>query len=271
MGFDRRSVQLTVPATPATVSTVLNARSKYIRPLSFKILLTGTDTAVKLKLTDADGIVFYLDAADKDYKTAAIYTPLTMDDVNTGLGVQATDSVGIEVAAAQDAPMPVVKSPISVEIQNGGTGLDVIDFTLDYEYGAFWADTFTLPTAASSTASKTVSLRAKFAQILGFKALSVGTSTTQKMKIVDADGKIVYLDAAAADYDTAEASRHPLIIDATVTGLTQVVPRDATGAAVQAGIGRIEPPLVRSPITFTVLESEGSDEVVTATVYYKTA
>lgn len=270
MGFDRRTARLVVPSTPATVSQTFNLRSDYIRPLSFKILLTGTDTAVKLKLTDKDSRVFYLDAADKDYKTAATYTPLLTTDVTTGTGPKGADSVGALSAVAQSGPLPVVRNPIEVEISNGGTGGDIIDFTLDYEYGVFGAATFTLPTAAGSTAAKTVSLRSRFAQILGFKAASVGTSVTQKMKIEDADGKIVFLDATAQTYEDAVNTDKVLLLDATVTGLTQVVPRDTTGAAVQAGIGRVDLPLVRSPITFTVLESEGNDEVVTATVYYKT-
>ena len=276
MGFDRRTATLTVPNPAATVVQTFNLRSTYVRPNNFSILSTGTDATQKLRLTDADGRIFYLDAADKDYDTARIYTPLLLDDVNTGLtsagGVGTflgSDSVGVEVAVAQSGAMPVVKSPLEIAVINGGTAGDVIDFTFDYEYGCFGATTFVLPTAASSTATKTMSLRSKFAQILGFRAKSVGTSTTQIMEIKDADGKIVYLDAAAADYDTAEIDK-VLNLDATVTGLTQVVPRGSTGAAVQAGVGRVDLPIVRSPITFTVTASEGNDEVVTAVVYYKT-
>jgi hypothetical protein len=238
--------------------------------LQVNILSVGTDATMRLRLTDADSRIFYLDAADKDYDTAKIYTPLGLDDVSTGLTTLAYDSVGAGVAAAQIAPMPVVKSPIEVAIINGGTAGDIITVDLDYEYGVFGAKTFTLPTAASSTATKSINLDAKYAQILGFRAQSVGTSVTQKMKIADADGKVVFLDAAAQDYDTAALDK-TLVLDPTVTGLTQVVPRQATGASFQAGIGRAELPLVRSPIDFTVLESEGNDEVVTATVYFKRA
>ncbi len=85
MGFDRRTINLTVPNPAATTTTTFNARSNYIRPLNFKILLTGTDTAVRLRMTDADSRIFYLDAADKDYKTAAIYTVPVFDDTTTGL------------------------------------------------------------------------------------------------------------------------------------------------------------------------------------------
>jgi hypothetical protein len=165
--------------------------------------------------------------------------------------------------------MPVVKNPIEVAIVNGGTAGDVITLDLDYEYGVFGASTFSLPTAASSAATKTVSLGTKFAQILGFRAVSVGTSTTQILSIVDADSKIVYLDAAARDYDTAELDKI-ILYDPTVTGLTGVIPRQNTGASFQAGIGRADPPIVRSPITVNLTASEGNDEVVTMTLYYKT-
>lgn len=269
MGFDRREATLVVPNPAATVTQTMNLRGKYNRLLGFNILSTGTDTAMRLRMTDADSRIFYLDAADKDYDTARIYTPTFMDDVTTGLTTLLYDSTGAVVAATQDGPMPVVKNPIELAVVNGGTAGDSINVVLEYEYGCFGAQTFTLPTAASSTAYKTVSLGCKYAQILGFRALSVGTSTTQKMKIADADGRIVYLDATAQDYDTAALDK-TLILDATVTGLTQVVPRANHGASGQAGVGIMQLPLVRSPITFTVLESEGNDEVVTATVYYKT-
>jgi hypothetical protein len=246
----------------------MNLRSVWNRVLGFKVLLTGTDTAVRLRLTDGDSRVFYLDAADKDYKTAAVITPVHSNDLTTGLSVIPYDSVGVAAAAAQHSPMPVVKNPIEVAIINGGTAGDIIDFTLDYECDVFGAETFTMPTAASSASTKVVSLRSKYAQVLGFKALSVGTSTTQALQIKDADNKIVYLDAAAKDYDTAALDKI-LIIDATVTNLTGVVPRDSTGAAIQAGVGRIEPPLVRSPLTVDLTLSEGNDEVVTMTIYYK--
>jgi hypothetical protein len=223
---------------------------------------------MRLRLTDADSRIFYLDAADKDYDTAAVLTPLLTDDVTTGTGPKAFDSVGAAVAAAQSSPMPVVKNPIEVAIVNGGTAGDVITVDFDYEYGVFGAAQFVLPTAVSTTSTKTVNLQSKFAQVLGFRALSVGTSTTTRLSIIDADSKIVYLDAADKDYDTAELDKI-IIIDPTVTGLTGVVPRNNTGAAIQAGIGRIEPPLVRSPLTVTATSQDGNDEVVTAWVYYK--
>ena len=267
MGFDRRSFTVKIPSPAATGVLTANLRSRYIRPLGFSI--DGTETTTKLRLTDADSRVFYLDAADKDYSTAVYTTPLGLDDVATGLGPVAVDSTGVAVAVAQIAAMPVVKGPIEIAVVNDSTANEEVEVTLDYEYGVFGATTFVLPTAASSTATKTMSLGSKFAQICGFKALSVGTSTTQILEIKDADGRIVFLDAAARDYDTA-AKDNVLFVDPTVTGLTRVVPRQATGASFQAGIGRAELPIVRSPLTVTITASEGNDEVMTCTVYYKT-
>jgi len=268
MGFDRRSIVLTVPNPAATVVGTLNLRSTWARFLNFKVLSVGTDATMRLRLTDGDSRIFYLDAADKDYDTAAIFTPLATDDVTTGTGPKLYDSVGVLAATAQLGPMPVVKNPIEVAIVNGGTAGDVITVDFDYEYGAFGAAQFVLPVAVSTTSTKTVNLQSKFAQVLGFRALSVGTSTTTRLEIKDADGKIVYLDAADKDYDTAELDKI-LLLDPTVTGLTQVIPRQNTGASFQAGIGRGELPLVRSPLTVTATSQDGNDEVVTAWVYYK--
>jgi len=269
MGFDRRSATLVVPNPAATVTQTMNLRSNYCRLLGFNILSTGTDTAMKLRMTDADSRIFYLDAADKDYDTARVYTPTFMDDVTTGQTPKLYDSTGAVVAAAQDGPMPVIRNPIELAIVNGGTAGDSINVVLEYEYGCFNAVTFSLPTAAATTSTKTVSLGCKYAQILGFRALSVGTSTTTRLSIKDTDGRIVFLDAADVNYAAAEVDK-TLILDATVTGLTQVLPRDHTGAAGQAGVGIMQLPLVRSPITMVATSQDGNDEVVTATVYYKT-
>src|SRR5262245_9001461 len=61
----------------------------------------GTDAAEKVKLTDAAGVVFYLDAADRDYKTAAIRTVIEYDDTLTGLGITTVDATGAARAAGE--------------------------------------------------------------------------------------------------------------------------------------------------------------------------
>ena len=269
MGFDRRSITLTVPNPAATITGTLNLRSTWCRPIGFHILSVGTDATERLRLTDGDSRVFYLDAADKDYDTAQINTLILNDDTTTGLSVVAQDSVGAAVSAGQAGGRPVIKNPIEVAVINGGTAGDVITVDFDYEYGVFHALTFSLPTAASSAATKSVTLRAKYAQIVGFKALSVGTSVTQILKLTDADSRVVYLDAAATDYDTAAIDK-TLVWDDTTTGLSYT-PRDATGAAATAASAFQGGPLVRSPITVDLSASEGNDEVVTMTLYYKVA
>ncbi len=268
MGFDRRAFSLTVPSPAATITQTANLRSTYVRVIGIKVLSTGTDTSEILKLTDADSRVFYLDSAAIDYDTAALTRYLASDDVETGLGMITYDSVGAAIPATQTGPMPVVKSPITIEVSGGGTAGDVIDVTFDYEYGCFAATAFTLPTASGNTSTKTVSLRSKYAQLLGFKALSVGTSTTTILGIKDADNRTVYLDAAAKDYDTAALDK-VIVMDPTVTGLTGL-PWTWTGVAIQAGEGLVHSPLVRSPLTITATEQDGNDEVITGTLYYKT-
>jgi hypothetical protein len=269
MGFDRRTLNLTVPNPAATIEETFNLRSDYIRPLGYKILLTGTDTAVKLRITDADSRIVYLDAADKDYKTAAVISQLATDDVVTGVAGLSADSTGVLSAVAQINSTSVIKNPIKVAIVNGGTAGDTIAFSLDYEYGVFGANTFTMPTASGTVSTFTTSLKSKYAQVLGFRALSVGTSTTERIRIKDADGKIVFLDAGDIDYDTATVDK-VLFLDTTTTGLTPVT-RNQTGVVTQAGIGRLDLPLVRSPLTVDLTSAEGNDEVVTMTIYYKTA
>ncbi len=80
----------------------------------------------------------------------------------------------------------------------------------------------------------------------------------------------MYLDAADKDYDTAALDKGVFVHDPTLTGLTGVVGVDMTGAAIQAGEGLLMPPLARSPLTLTATSQDGNDEVVTATVWYKT-
>jgi len=269
MAFDRRTFSLTVPNPAATVAVTANLAADFVRILGHKVLLTGTDTAVRLRLTDADSRVFYLDAADKDYKTAAITTPIILDDTTTGLGPAAFDAVGVAASAGQGGSLPVVKNPLEIAVVNGGTAGDVISVTLDYEYGRFKAVTKTSGVPTAGTATMTMNLPgAKFAQIVGFKALSVGTSTTSRIKIEDADNRVLYLDAADKDYDTAALDK-TILWDDTTTGLTGI-PRDSTGAAATAASvvtgGGI---LARSPLTITHSNAEGGDELLTVTVYYR--
>lgn len=90
----------------------------------------GTDTLMKIKLTDANGDVFYLDAADRDYATAEITLAIGGgDDTATGLGVTPVDATGA-AASAGAGIVPVVESPITVTVLNGATATDYFQVEL---------------------------------------------------------------------------------------------------------------------------------------------
>jgi hypothetical protein len=89
----------------------------------------GTDALEKIKLTDARGIVFYLDAADRDYKTAEVNLVITPDDTATGLGVTPVDATGAAASAGSKADF-VAKSPVTVEVQDAGTTTDYFEVSL---------------------------------------------------------------------------------------------------------------------------------------------
>src|SRR5436189_124234 len=55
----------------------------------------GTDALMKIQLADADGVVFYLDASDRDYKTARVDLVIGQDDTAVGLGVTPVDANGV--------------------------------------------------------------------------------------------------------------------------------------------------------------------------------
>jgi hypothetical protein len=93
----------------------------------------GTDALEKVKLTDANGVVIFLDAADRDYKTAAVQLFFDADDTLTGLGITSTDATGAARAAGEGAVQAVVQSPITVEIQDAGTATDYFELFLYVE------------------------------------------------------------------------------------------------------------------------------------------
>jgi hypothetical protein len=89
----------------------------------------GTDAAEKVKLTDADGVVFYYDAADRDYKTALVHVAISGDDTATGLGYVPVDATGAAASAGSKVEF-VAKSPITVTIENAGTATDYFELSL---------------------------------------------------------------------------------------------------------------------------------------------
>lgn len=90
----------------------------------------GTDTAVKIRLTDANSDIFYLDATDTNYATAEVTYFVGYDDLNTGLGISPVTAIGSAWVATEGATLvgPIIESPITVEIVNGGTATDYFTF-----------------------------------------------------------------------------------------------------------------------------------------------
>lgn len=89
----------------------------------------GTDALEKVKLTDANGVVLYLDAADRDYKTAAVNIAFAQDDTSTGLSVTSVDATGAAASAGAGNEW-VAASPITVEVQDAGTATDYFELSL---------------------------------------------------------------------------------------------------------------------------------------------
>src|SRR5512144_1543330 len=81
----------------------------------------GTDALEKVRLTDAAGIIFYEDAADRDYKTAQVDLVFAgQDDTATGLGTLSVDATGAASSAGGKGEF-VAQSPITVTVLDAGT------------------------------------------------------------------------------------------------------------------------------------------------------
>lgn len=93
----------------------------------------GTDALSRLKLADANGLIFYLDATDVDYKTAEINRVISQDDTATGLtGPLAVDHTGAAVTAGAGIH-PILRSPITVTITQADTATDYMEVYLRTE------------------------------------------------------------------------------------------------------------------------------------------
>jgi len=88
----------------------------------------GADVLTKIRITDANGDIVYLDAADRDYATAEVTINPTQDDTVTGLNVIATDATGATATAGAGAPI-IMQGPVLVAVVNGATATDF--FTCD--------------------------------------------------------------------------------------------------------------------------------------------
>jgi hypothetical protein len=99
-------------------------------------LAAGADVLVKLKITDNNSDVVFLDAADKDYATAELTLYPIVDDTVTGLGIAAVDATGAAAAAGESAGVGIVlESPVTVQVLNGATVTDYFECQLIVDVG----------------------------------------------------------------------------------------------------------------------------------------
>lgn len=139
MAFKKRRIEGLTTSTTTTLGTVgLGASYGVVHGLiarnyaSSAKAAAGSDVLTKIRLTDADGYIFFLDAADRDYATAAVSLSFVRDDTITGLtGKSVVDGTGAsQVTANVVAPNPIVKSPITVAVLNGATTTDYFSIDL---------------------------------------------------------------------------------------------------------------------------------------------
>jgi len=117
-GFRKRLVTLTRTATGNVLGTAGLGGATYFKCNGFRALDTGPTNSI-IELKDAEGTIFYLDAATKDYHTAEITRVFTQDDTRTGLGMTLTDATGAALAASTPvSSRPILKGPIAVRWNN---------------------------------------------------------------------------------------------------------------------------------------------------------
>lgn len=141
MPFKEQGPAAAVTTAATTVLGTISLGAAYGKVLGYRArnwassakAAAGTDALSRLKLTDANGLVFYLDAADVDYKTAEINRAISPDDTATGItGPLLVDSTGAAVAAGAGTN-PVLRSPITVTILQADTATDYMEVYLRTE------------------------------------------------------------------------------------------------------------------------------------------
>jgi len=142
MTIKKRRVEALVATDPVTLGTISfgGGNHKYgilrgIRARNWGSAAkagAGTDTAVKIKITDNNSDVVYLDATDRDYATAEVTLNISQDDTATGLGVVPVDATGAAATAGAGAAV-VCESPVTVAIVNGTTATDFMTVDLIVE------------------------------------------------------------------------------------------------------------------------------------------
>jgi len=145
MAYKKRHIEGLTSAAPTILGT-LGLGATYARPVSMKARLwsssaksvAGADTAIRVELKDADGNIFYLDAADVDYATSAKNYVFSKDDTTTGItGHTYVDQTGATLAGVSNtyAPLPPVKGPLTVTIRNCGTATDYVELDVIVDTG----------------------------------------------------------------------------------------------------------------------------------------
>lgn len=137
-------------ATPQSLGTV-SLGAPYARVIGFQAAnwassakaTEGTDALQRVKLEDATGRIFYLDAADRDYgatsgptgSAASSGTTIffQQDETVTGIGDIVVDATGAAVSSQGSERGTVAKSPVTVTIINGGTATDYVEVYLYVE------------------------------------------------------------------------------------------------------------------------------------------
>jgi hypothetical protein len=153
MAYRKTSVAAAVTSAATTVLGTIELGAPYARVLGFRGAnwsssaksAEGVDAAEKVKLTDADGRVFFLDAADRDYGATSGPTPsnngtfifFNGDPTSTGLTDRHVDATGalLTSVAENQSGMEgaVVRSPVSVQVENAGTATDYFEVALFVE------------------------------------------------------------------------------------------------------------------------------------------
>jgi hypothetical protein len=114
--FKKRVITLTRTGTGSVVGTVGIGGQRYGKLNSFRARVTSSGATSQIELKDSLARVFYKDAADKDYQTAAVNRIVVADDTLTGISFTPTDATGAALTAADAVwpVQPVLEGPITV-------------------------------------------------------------------------------------------------------------------------------------------------------------
>jgi len=136
MTYKKRTIAGLTTASPATLGTVgLGAKYGVIKALrvgsyaSSAKAAPGTDTSIRIKITDNNSDIVYLDAADRDYATAEVTLHIAEDDTATGTDTLAVDKTGATATAGAGHDL-IVEGPLTVIVVNGGTATDYVEVNI---------------------------------------------------------------------------------------------------------------------------------------------